>query len=263
MSGIPVYTQSPITATKASGVTPQTQAPPSSISSPSKPGYAPATTTATSSSTYPLAQPGASVAAPMPAPTSSASQRYSPVQAISTTKTAGDVPPAPQPGAFPTPEHSLRSNLPPPPKSGEHYQPPQPSMPQPYPPQMAIPPPTNIYGAPPPSSSTSTTTTSASTYLAPMDTYEAPRKSFEHPPGYVQNPYASNFSGDRRRAQAAQQDPTGRGLGGYTSGNSSPKAAFGVDPEAVWNTAKRWANTAGQKLQETEEMVWKRVNGEK
>jgi hypothetical protein len=73
--------------------------------------------------------------------------------------------------------------------------------------------------------------------------------------GYVQNPYISNFSAEQRRAQDVQ--------GSYDHDNSSTSAAFGVDPEGVWNTAKAWASTAGKKLSEAESEVWKRVNGEK
>jgi len=75
--------------------------------------------------------------------------------------------------------------------------------------------------------------------------------------GYVQNPYASNFSAEQRRAQDSVN------LGSYEHDKSSTTAAFGVDPESVWNTAKAWASTAGKKISEVESEVWKRVNGEK
>jgi hypothetical protein len=78
--------------------------------------------------------------------------------------------------------------------------------------------------------------------------------------GYVQNPYASNFSAEQRRAQDVQGSAN---LGSHEHENSSTTAAFGVDPEGVWNTAKAWASTAGEKLSEVESEVWKRVNGEK
>lgn len=78
--------------------------------------------------------------------------------------------------------------------------------------------------------------------------------------GYVQNPYASNFTAEQRAAQDAQESSAG----GYgSSGTGSNAAALGVDPEGVWNTAKKWAATAGEKLSETEAEIWKRVNGEK
>jgi len=31
---------------------------------------------------------------------------------------------------------------------------------------------------------------------------------------------------------------------------------------SMWSTVKGWANTAGEKLVETEESVWKRINGQ-
>lgn len=33
--------------------------------------------------------------------------------------------------------------------------------------------------------------------------------------------------------------------------------------ESIWDTAKKWAYTAGQKMAETEAEIWKKVNGEK
>lgn len=78
--------------------------------------------------------------------------------------------------------------------------------------------------------------------------------------GYVQNPYASNFSAEQRRARDVQNSAN---LGSYEHDKPSDTAAFGVDPEGVWNTAKAWASTAGKKLSEVESEVWKRVNGEK
>jgi len=265
MSGIPVYTQSPINAAKPSGVTPQTAAPATQTTA-----YAPSSNTATTTATpaytsgYPAAQPGAPA---VPAPTAAA-QRYAPPQPTPTRKTE-DGPAAPQPGAFPTPSNGLKSNLPPPPKAGEIYHPPQitpaPSaaVSQPYPPQMAIPPPTTAYGAQPPTSSTSTTTTPSSAYPVSLavDHQSAPRRSLEHPPGYVQNPYASDLTAEQRQAQAAAEQSTNYS---YSDNLDKPNgtAAFGVDPEAVWNTAKKWAQSASEKIQEAEAEVWKRVNKE-
>lgn len=93
--------------------------------------------------------------------------------------------------------------------------------------------------------------------------------------GYVQNSYAQNMTADQRRASeianaggaytASTLPNQNYSQGSYnddTSGNSS-KAAFGVDPDAVWQGIKGWAGVAGKKLQETEKEVWKRVNGEK
>jgi hypothetical protein len=184
MSGIPVYTQSPINAAMADGTGPRTAAAVPTQGTQSGPNTNTATTTAipSSASSYPAARPGAPA---LPAPTSAA-QRYAPMQPTLTTRLEEQGPPLPQPGAVPTPPNSMRSNLPPPPKAGEKFiPPPQTAMPQPYPPQMSILPPTNAYHGPPPSLSTSTTTTSSSPYPAalPSDNCHTPRRILEHPPG--------------------------------------------------------------------------------
>jgi len=262
MSGIPVYTESPINraASKASGVTPQTAA-----SQPETtyiaPNAAPATTTASFTSSYPPARPGA---AAVPAPTAAA-QRYAPLQPTSTTRIDPDEPPAPQPGAVPRLSNNLPSNVPPPPRAGEVYHSPQktaaaapaPQMPQPYPPQMSIPPPTTAFGAQPPTSSTSTTTAASSSYPVPLQSaeYGAPRRSLEHPPGYQQNVYASELTSDQRRAQEASNASALGGHDGYED-------VGGLDPEGVWSTAKKWAQTAGEKISEAETEVWRRINKE-
>ena len=256
MSGIPVYTQSPInTASKPSGTTPQTTAPQAQLS-PSAPNPAPATTTGVSVSSYPPAQPGA---AAIPAPTAAA-QRYAPLQPTPTTQTQPEGPPAPKPGAVPTP--TSRNTIPPPPRAGETYHPPQQtaaptqptSMPQTYPPQMSIPPPTNAIGAQAPASSTNTTNKPSSSYpvALPSGEYGAPRRSLEHPPGYHQNVYASEQMSEQRRAQEASN---ASGLGGVSTENTG-----GIDSDSMWDTAKTWAAKAGEKISEAEAEVWRKIN---
>lgn len=75
----------------------------------------------------------------------------------------------------------------------------------------------------------------------------------------MQNPYASDLTADQRRAleaeEAAARSPD-------SSDRRNSTAAFGVDPESVWNTAKKWAQTAGDKISEAETEIWKRVNKE-
>jgi len=100
MSGIPIYTASPINASNASGITPQTAAPPSQPNSSAPVQNLATTTTAPLSTSYPEAEPGA---AAMPAPTAAA-KRYVPVQATPTVR-SDDSPPAPQPGVFPVPSN--------------------------------------------------------------------------------------------------------------------------------------------------------------
>ncbi|KUJ21013.1 uncharacterized protein LY89DRAFT_681644 [Mollisia scopiformis] len=250
MTGIPVYTQAPINAAKASGTTPQTTAPPSQTAS--GPNQASTTTAATSS--YPPAQPGA---APFPAPTAAAQQRYAPVQPTPTTKDEADLPAPPQPGAVPTPLGT--SSIPPPPKAGETYKPPQqtaaPTQPlaQPYPSQMSIPPLTGTYGAQPPHSSTATTTTPSGSYPASIPEVGA-RRSLEHPPGYQQNVYASEMTSDQRRAQEAAN---------YSStAHDNKETIAGIGTENVWSTAKKWLGQAGEKLSEAEAEVWRQLRKE-
>ncbi|KAL3428357.1 hypothetical protein PVAG01_01866 [Phlyctema vagabunda] len=258
MSGIPIYTQSPINAAKASAVTPQTStAPPPTYTTPTTPAAAPATTTAAPSA-YPVARPGASV----PASTGTAHQRYAP-----TATQENNGPPPPQPGAVPTPMSSSKGNLPPPPKAGQSYQSYQaPSaaapapMPLPYPAQMAIPPPTNAFGAQPPTSSTATANTPSSAYPVPVQDYgAAPRESIEHPPGYQQNAYASELTNDQRRAQEVTNasSDTSLGLGGFGQSQSEDSTAG-----TMWDTAKKWAQTAGEKISEGEQQVWRKINKE-
>ncbi len=237
MSGIPVYTKSPINASKASGVTPQT-AEPQVQASPLTPNPDPAATT-TSTSTYSPARPGANA---FPGPTAAA-QRYAPhVEPTPTTQTGDRGPPAPQPGSVPT--ALSRNTIPPPPKAGESHR-------QPYPPQMGIPPPTTSYGTQHPSSSTSTSTTASASYPVAVSSTEIPRRSLEHPPGYQQNVYASEPTSDQRRAQEANITRLGA--------QGTSENVEGLD---FLNTAKKWAQQAGAKISEVEAEVWRKINKE-
>ncbi len=252
MSGIPIYTSCPINASKVSGATTQTAAPGTQTNS-LVPKPVPATQTASSSTiSYPSAQPGAA----LPAPTGSV-QRHTPVQPRPTTKTDNEGPPPPQPGAFPVPPRT--SNIAPPPKARESYRSPTNSKPQPYPAQMLIPPPRSSIGAQPPTSSTGTSITASSAYPAtiPAAEYAATRRSIEHPPGYQQNSYASELSSGQRHSHDASNNSLG-GLGGYGGADQSKI----IDTESVWNTAKQWVSAAGNKLSETEQEIWRRINKE-
>lgn len=262
MSGIPVYTQSPINAATAAAVTPLTAAPPVQ-STPEAPTSVAATTTATTPA-YPAAQPGAAA----PAPTGAA-RTYMPVHPTPTTKNDENGPPAPQPGAIPAP--TSQGGIPPPPKAGQSYQlyqaAPQPApahaMPQPYPPQMGIPPPTGAFGVQPPSSSTITANTPSSAYPAALPGHEVARQSLEHPPGYHQNVYASELTSDQRRAQEASNESISAsaglpGVGGLTGSEGGSN----LDAASIFNAAKKWAQVAGEKISEGEKEVWRRINKE-
>ncbi|KAG9244867.1 hypothetical protein BJ878DRAFT_48254 [Calycina marina] len=242
MAPIPVYSGAPINAAKAEGVTPKT-----AEVAHEKPGP-PTTTTGTTSDngSYPQAQPGAPA---MPAPTDTATQRYAHVQPTPTTDLSSEYPAPPQPGAAPV---APRSHIAPPPRAGETYQPPQQNQAQEYPPQMSYSPSIASYGVPP-HSSTSTSTNTAFSPSYPVHLPSAEQggvgKSLDHPPGYVQNAYASEMSSDQRRAQEAAQ-------------NSSAGDTVGEATEGIWNTAKAWANTAGAKISEAETEVWRRIGKE-
>jgi hypothetical protein len=128
-------------------------------------------------------------------------------------------------------------------------------MPQPYPPQMGIPPPTTDLGGPP-YSSTSTSNASSSAYPAPLPSYgnEAPRRSLEHPPGYHQDVYASDLTSEQRRAMESSNDNSSR---------TGTESSGGGDGEGVWNTLGKMASQAGAKLAETEAGIWRSINKEK
>ncbi|KAJ5038282.1 uncharacterized protein L3040_007149 [Drepanopeziza brunnea f. sp. 'multigermtubi'] len=253
MSGIPVYTSSPITATKASGTTTQTAASPqnfplaTSTTSASTPRST-STGASASSSIYPQAKPGA---AAISDPTAAA-QSYAPAQPTPTTRTGDMQPPAPQPGAVPTPLN--RSVVPPPPKAGETYQPPPTAAPMP--PQMGYAPPTMTYGSQPLKSSTSTTNTPSVPYPVGIPSAaDDPRRSLEHPPGYHQDVYASELTSDQRRAHEAELANSSSVFGSLDNGS-----AGGFEADGVWNTAKKWAQQAGEKISATEQEVWKKIN---
>ncbi|KAI9873608.1 MAG: hypothetical protein M1830_010806 [Pleopsidium flavum] len=304
MSGIPIYTASPITATKATGITSQTTAPQVQATS-AAPASNSATPTASASfSTGHQSHHGAAApaSAPAPAPTGSVSR---PTQQSVATPTRTfmtpeyDGPPRPQPGATPSPftaTNSAKATVPPPPKTGEIPKPPEYYTPvrapaptsvppsQPYPPQMAIPPPASQSFRQTPSS-TSTTMNAPSSYpvsnpafgtqlqnqqpptrIAPVAgegiDVEGRRTSLEHPPGYSQNPYATEMTPDQRFAN--QQSNTSNqsnalGYAGYRPSNGGFAEEEGA---SYWDTAKKWAKLAGDKASEVESDVWRRINKE-
>ncbi|MCJ1254782.1 hypothetical protein MMC24_002598 [Lignoscripta atroalba] len=295
MSGIPIHTESPISLAKASAVTPQTTTAPAPT-----PSFTPATSTASAPQSYHPAQPGASA----PAPTQAASQYTPSTQPTPTrttaTLTSKDRPPPPQPGAFPVPASSAyttpKPNIPPPPKAGEkphppsYYEPALPTstptqLPQPYPPQTTFPPLSNpnTQGAQPPASLTYTTfnashikpttlpfpapSTAANTGVPGNITHHG---SLQHPPGYVQNPYAADIPPQQFNTQQSGNHPFASGYNGNNV--SSERRGSGIlgvggggndEDESVWSTVGKWAKGVGEKVGEMEGEVWKRINGEK
>ncbi|OTB20633.1 hypothetical protein K445DRAFT_313117 [Daldinia sp. EC12] len=232
MAPIPVYTDSPITAAKASGVTPQT-APPSTTSRPTPTTSLPAS----SGQAYPPAQPGAVPS--LPTATATASQARVSSQPIQTANNDG--PPAPQPGAVPIPTGVTKPSIPPPPKAGEK------PVSIPYPQQMSVPPPT----APYPSQQRGTSTVPMPTSVGSdqgSTAFSGPpiHHSLEHPPGYHQNSNASELDSYQRSAiqRSEVEDQAGSSEGG------------------VWEVAKKWAHQTGEKIAAAENEVWKKINKE-
>lgn len=177
----------------------------------------------------------------MPDPTGAPpTNRYAPpIQPTPTTQTQDNQsPPPPQPGAAPVPPASSKPNIPPPPKAGETFHPPeQTPAPQPasapYPPQMGMPPPTAPF---------------AQRGTMPATSYGAA----SHPPGYHQNANASEFSSSQRAANLALTG-SGNGTGG-TAGDEGE--------EGVWGAARGYLQAAGEKLAAAETEVWRRINKE-
>ncbi|EED20117.1 conserved hypothetical protein [Talaromyces stipitatus ATCC 10500] len=195
------------------------------------PAWAPATPTSATTiaensnniSNYPAARPGALA---IPAPTSSPS-----------TSTSNSTPPAPQPGSRPVPPSSSSpststpsrpaNNIPPPPKVGEPIQ--QASYYAP-PPQSQATIPTQGQRAVP----NSTSTPYLSTYQPPTSTA----------------PYTSTPGLPLSQPETSQGNTT-------ATGGSMFDASTGQD---ILNTAKSWMASAGSKLAEAEEEVWRIVN---
>ena len=78
-----------------------------------------------------------------------------------------------------------------------------------------------------------------------------PRRSLEHPLGYQQNVYASEQTSNQRRAQEANMS----GIGALDTSEN-------VGDMDLLNTAKKWAQQAGEKISEAEAEVWRRINKE-
>ena len=127
--------------------------------------------------------------------------------------------------------------------------------------------------------------------LQTPQTAPLPRKSLEHPPGYVQNPYAADLTPEQRFAvQHGSASPTlgygsnsGGGSTGGLLGAKSPSSVlnFGalISPvsarndgilggpnngdEDVWSLVGGWFKGMGKKVEKVESEVWKRINEER
>lgn len=269
MPAIPIYSQSPISAAKPDGTTPQTAA---AAGQPVDSKQFTPTQTSPSSVPYPAAQPGVSI----PGPTAVPSQRYAPAlqPTPTTSQPISNGPPPPQPGGVPVLPGSsppAKSTLPPPPKVGETYQPPAPApaqapavtaAPRYPPPQMGIPPPNVPTTASRGATSTANPTLGARSAHAPVPLGQpqpvggSSGAGLNHPPGYQQAVNAGEFDAQQRAAQFGNNSSSGYGQGGNQSYGE------GEDGEGYWDAAMKFAKTAGDKLSAAETEVWKRINKE-
>ncbi|KAK6601785.1 hypothetical protein H4I96_07126 [Botrytis cinerea] len=274
MSGIPRYNNAPLNA--RSGV----PVPPTGPSTSSETAAPASSSEPLSNSNPPRHHPHPPPAVPIPTGLAN-SQRYAPPPAAAATTTKPeptrtikedyDVPPAPQPGAFPKPITGFAGNtfasqtksVPPPPRAGSSYavdhnatssMPPNPSAGQ-----MTIPPP-SITRAPFSTTMIMDASTAAQTsgsygtmHPQPVSVGDAyahrvqqeneaygQRRSveyLEHPPGYVQNAYAAELSSDQRRAMDVNERRENASVGGVNSGG---------EEEGIWGSAKRWVGSAGK-----------------
>ncbi|EPE05859.1 hypothetical protein F503_08390 [Ophiostoma piceae UAMH 11346] len=309
MPPIPIYSQSPINADTADGVTPKTAAGPGSDQPLKNP---PATTTSASSARYapPPPQPGAAPSLPEPTGVVHA--------ATATTKTPKySPPPPPQPGAVPVPprtsnppvmynsspqpQQTTPPVLPPPPKAGETLgnatntatatatsaQAPAITA---MPPQMAMPP---LTSAPYPGASRGTATAAATTapIAVPTPTTALPtaattqetypaipeptgafmsqemaahNRALDHPPGYVQNAYATDMNSSQREAALTASSGSGPSNTNILGGSigARPSGSIGEETESLWDAAKKLAASVGEGLKAGESEVWRRINKE-
>lgn len=100
--------------------------------------------------------------------------------------------------------------------------------------------------------------------IPPSSTTSTPAYAdLSHPPGYIQN---SRDSFDQQMQSPYQNQ--NQNYGNNTSNRSGLLGSGGANvgsaeesPIAqIWNTAASWAKTAGEKLKEGEEEVWRRIN---
>ncbi|MCJ1315872.1 hypothetical protein MMC15_001192 [Xylographa vitiligo] len=302
MAGVQIYTESPISPAKATAPTPRTPSPYAASAQ-----EVPPTTNGSSPSTPSAYTP--SYPSGLPTPTQ-------PNSSLPTSTTSTPPPPQPSslPAPFVPKSRtpSPRREIPPPPKVGEKVQPPSYYSPAPTPTYFAAPQPFG-FGAPPndprsagfaPNQSASTVPNtpygngyapaSSNGLLSPQSArlpYNQPssataspaqtpitagRPSFEHPPGYVQNPYAADMTPEQRFGTAhSPHSPTlgwnTSGMGkspGLLGGLTSPVGGLGGilngggEEESVWGMVGGWMKGVGKKVGEVEGEVWKRINGD-
>ncbi|QPH02265.1 hypothetical protein C2857_006474 [Epichloe festucae Fl1] len=241
MAPIPVYSASPINPAKPSGVTPKTAPPGDAGEAGQRP---PEISEAVNShASYPAAQPCSTPLLPRQTAAPQANNVL-PTPTQSSSVLTGN-PPLPQPGAVPVPPaYSASSALPPPPKAGESARSQQAAAPvTAMPPQM-------VYQ--PTQASLPTQGRSSTSTAAPPITGAA---AVEPTPTFLQGQYPpASYSPP---AGGYQQDVNAAGYNQYQRST----AAYEDQSEAsVWDTAKKWAASAGDSIAAAENEVWKRIN---
>ncbi|KAG6029984.1 hypothetical protein E4U41_000222 [Claviceps citrina] len=242
MAPIPVYSSSPINAAKASGVTPKT-ATPADAGRGGQAQHQPETSTAATSEAYPPAAPGATPSLPKQTARPLANNVL-PTPTRTSSVLPGN-PPLPQPGAVPVPPgHSAPNDLPLPPRAGEAVQGHQQVAPvTTMPPQMGYQPPQASL----PIQGRSSTSTMAPSAVADTAGMTFPISLQGQHPSTSYSPPAGGY----------QQDVHAAGYNQY----QRPAAAYEDQAEAsVWDTAKKWAVSAGEGLAAAEGEIWKRIS---
>ena len=326
MAGVQIFTKSPINpavqAPGAAGVTnvssPANHREPQPVSASSSPS----SSTYNASQTIPAGPLSSTswtvkpVISPRPGPNSKST--YTPQTASAAAEHSSSVlfssPPRPRHLPSPMPSKSRSPSparhIPPPPKVGEKMQPASYYSPTPTPTQVFQPPyqiGTNLVsdkgpGADAWASNTLHTRSNdllspySNGLIAPQESYKEPtqtpttagasRQSLEHPPGYVQNPYAADMTPEQRfttqhgvNSLTLGYNDNSTGIGG----SKTPTGAFSgmsgtVGPSAsgsgildgngndndrnVLTVAGGWLKVAGKKMSEVEGEVWRRINGE-
>ena len=235
MNGVQTHEQDPICPPKSPNVSPKRNPKPN------------ASQTTVTSERYSSTRPAA--AAPTPTTTINPAPLYGPSY--------------PQLGAVPAaipPTTTAKPSLPPPPKAGEtlraheHH---VASQALPTPPQMSQ---SSLEPGPDrvtPTKLTSSSTAAPSTNL-PTSTTSSTQLNLEHPPGYVQNPYASDMTPDQRfAAEHEGEKRSGTSpLLGYND-NVRKRADSMLDGDgSVVEAAVKWGKEKGKQLGEFHQTVW-------
>ena len=198
------------------------------------------------------------------------------------TRSADKEPSSPRPGISSIPYGPMKgsnSALPPPPKAGEKAKPPAFYAPPPSPrgqaPQMSYNPSTPPVQRTPRGSVVSSSPPSPAIALPQhhRTTSMSNEPSLEHPPGYIQNPYASDMTPEQRYAllqeERGQQTRMSMELGYTPSRSRAGSSASPILDEAgeAWGSAKKWASHTGGKLAgqlgELHGKFWESVEGKK